>query len=260
MKLSVDLLIETASHLCVAVSVLPFERRWTRDEAIIGGHGVRLYKLLSAVLDQTCQHRRETTFIFARLSFETIVNGRYLMAQSRKEIFDEYVKYSLRHEAKLAAAIEANIASRGGTELPIERRMLNSIERAAERSNVELSEIGNKKHWGVGNLYERAKCVGLDEAYLATFAGPSHHVHGNWHDLLEYHLNDSSDGFVPDLEWHMPRPQVLNALAVLTIEFLQDYFGWCLGDVVGDIEGLLLDLHTRIMGLDSAHEQWLSKC
>jgi len=49
--LSVDLLVEADSYVC----------------AVIAGHMVRLYKLLSGLLDQTCQRRRETSFVFARL-------------------------------------------------------------------------------------------------------------------------------------------------------------------------------------------------
>lgn len=131
-ELAVNLLVEAGSYVCVAASVLPGGTKcWSRNEAIIGGNVVRLFKLISALLDQTCQRRRETTFIFSRLAFETIVNITYLIRCASPELFDSYVRYSLRHEKKLHDLIHENIKARGGEELPIERRMLNSIERAA---------------------------------------------------------------------------------------------------------------------------------
>jgi hypothetical protein len=179
--LSVDLLVEVGSFVRVAACISPGDtRRWNRDQAIVAGNVVRLYKLISALLDQTSQRRRETTFIFARLAFEAIVNVRYLIEFSCPELFDSYIRHSLRHEKRLYDRIKSNIAARGGV-LPIERRMLASIERAARTSGMSLSDVSaNKpKNWGNKNLFERAKAVGLDTAYPAAFGGGSHTVHGS---------------------------------------------------------------------------------
>jgi hypothetical protein len=55
--LTVELLIEVGSFICVAGNLLPKTRRWDRNQAVLGGQLVRLYKLISALLDQICQHR-----------------------------------------------------------------------------------------------------------------------------------------------------------------------------------------------------------
>jgi len=66
--LSVDLLVEADSYVCMAANLFSNpEMAWDREHAVIGRHMVRLYKLLSGLLDQTCQRRRETSFVFARL-------------------------------------------------------------------------------------------------------------------------------------------------------------------------------------------------
>lgn len=97
--LGVKLLIKVGSYVCVAASLLPPPpHRWNRHEAVIVGHLARLYKLISATLDQTCQHRRETTFIFGRLAFECIVNTLYLIENDDPEVTNSYVEYSMRHE------------------------------------------------------------------------------------------------------------------------------------------------------------------
>jgi hypothetical protein len=57
----------------------------TRDQATVGGNMVRLYKLLSAFLDQNVQKRFETNTIISRLAFETIVNAQYLAQRGRQQ-------------------------------------------------------------------------------------------------------------------------------------------------------------------------------
>ncbi len=71
---SVDLLIEAGSYICIVGNIYPYDTKtWDSSQAVIGGHLVRLYKLVSAMLDQTCQHRREIAFMFSRMAF--VCNG-----------------------------------------------------------------------------------------------------------------------------------------------------------------------------------------
>jgi hypothetical protein len=79
LRLSVHILIEVGSYACVAGNLYPIGTEgWDRDQAVVTGHLVRLYKLISALLDQTCQRRREISIILSRLAFECIINLRYL--------------------------------------------------------------------------------------------------------------------------------------------------------------------------------------
>jgi hypothetical protein len=51
--IGVELLVETGCYVCVAACIHPAQKNgWNRNEAIIGGNVVGLYKLLSAILDQ----------------------------------------------------------------------------------------------------------------------------------------------------------------------------------------------------------------
>lgn len=257
--LSVDLLIEVGSYVCIAGNIVPYPRKaWNRHEAVLVGHLVRLYKLISALLDQTCQHRRETSFIFARLAFECIVNTMFLIKNDRPEIVQSYIEHSMRHEKRLRDRIRANIASRGGETWPIERRMLTSIERSAKDSGVDLDHIDPPRNWAGKNLFEKAEDVGLDEAYLGTFAGPSHSVHGNWQDLLEYHLEAEEGGFLPDFDWHPTRPQLLTTVAHLTLITLGEFFSQIIGSAGNAVAEKLAELHERVQRLVQLHEEFLA--
>jgi hypothetical protein len=264
MTLTVGLMIEVGQYVCLASCILPGDRKaWSLKEAILGGHLVRLYKLISAVLDQTCQRRRETTVVFGRMAFECIINLKFLLKNASTKLFESYIHYSLKHEKKLRAAILKNIKARGGETLLIEQRMLNSIDKSFKKSKTSPDQINSKylKNWGGKNLFDKARDVGLEEAYLAAIGGPSHSVHGNWQELLEYNLKENESGFVPSLEWHTPRPQLPNALSLLavnvTIEYL-NYLRYLSPQKIEDIIEKLEDLGGRIILFDQLHEEFLS--
>jgi hypothetical protein len=114
--LSVELLVEVGSFICVAACMLPHGRRWSRNEAILGGHVVRLYKLISALLDQICQRRREIAFIIGRLAFECVVNLRFLLKNvDDPSVFTSYVTYSLKTERRTSGQNRRTHSEQGGS-------------------------------------------------------------------------------------------------------------------------------------------------
>ncbi|HET6432357.1 DUF5677 domain-containing protein [Dyella sp.] len=260
-SLALDLLIETDSYVCVAANIYKNENGvWSRDEAVLGGHLVRLYKLIDSLLDQTCKHRREMSIVLARLIFECIVNLRYLIANASYETFRSYRIYSLQHELKLIETIEENIAARNGLVLPIEDRMIKSILSSFRASDLTRDDVsGNKqRNWNGLNLYERARRVGLDQAYLAVFGGGSHSIHGNWQDLLEYHLEKLDDhSYRANMGWRRPRPQLLEALVTLTCEALFDYLRFVSLPDEHELFERLDDLGHRTQNLSDLHEKFL---
>jgi hypothetical protein len=260
--LSVDMLIEAGSYLVTAASVYPSgSEGWTRNEAVIGGSLVRLFKLVDAVLDQTCKHRLETAFILSRLHFETSVNSVFLMRHPSAEHFDNFVSYALQHENRLLSKIEENIALRGGDVLPIEKRMTRSIERTFELSQVDREDLPKKRmrDWQNANLCERAEAVGLGEAYLAVFAGSSQTVHGSWGDLFQHHLEPVGNRFKAKITFKEPRPQFLevNALhSVLVVSEFVDFLG--LYQERAALASIFNDFEDRIRKLSQLHENWLN--
>lgn len=258
---ALDLMIEAGSYTCVAANLYRNdEMHWTRDEAVLGGHLVRLYKLVDALLDQTCKHRREVSIVLSRLIFECIVNLRYMIANASAELFRSYRIYSLQHELRLIERIEENAAGREGLVLPIEDRMIRSINASFAASNLTREEVANgrERNWNGLNLFERAKTIGLDQAYLAAFGGGSHSIHGNWQDLLEYHLEKvDDDTYKANFDWHMPRPQILEALVTLMCEALIDYARFMSEEEVTDFSQRLQDLSERSLRLSQLHENFL---
>ena len=141
---------------------------------------------------------------------------------------------------------------------PVERRMLASIETAAAKSGIDLDSINPPKNWAGKNLFEKAREVGLDAAYLGAFGGPSHSVHGNWQDLLEYHLTLEDDGFLPNFDWHQPRPQLLTTIAHLSLLALTEFFSNIVGPAGSEVADKFPDVLERLQRLVGLHEEFLA--
>jgi len=260
---TVDLVIEVGSYALIAANLFKNpQMRWSRNEAILGGQLVRLFKLLDALLDQTCKHRREISVVITRLIFECIVNLRYMIANASDDLFNSYRSYSLQHELKLLERIEANVAERGGDSLAIEDRMIRSINLSFQASALTRQDVANhrQRNWSGLNLYERAERVGLGQAYMAAFGGGSHAVHGNWQDMLEYNLEKLDDNsYRPNLDWHMPRPQILETLAMLVADALMDYVTYFTEGDATEFVQRLEDLQDRAHRISALHEAFLVK-
>ncbi|MGM4912639.1 DUF5677 domain-containing protein [Rhizobium sp. 768_B6_N1_8] len=261
MGLTVGLAVETGQYVCIAASTTGEEPSWNRDQAAIGGNMVRMYKLVDAMLDQTCKHRGEMSFLLARLVFETIVNVQYLIRNFSTSLINSYVEHSLRHEKKLWNDIAQQIVARDGILLPIEDRMQQSIERAFSASGVRMDDVDpkNKAPWGNRNLYQKAEAVGLDALYLSMFGGGSHSIHGSWEEIYGNHLDWDGSRFTPNLEWQRPRPQVLLTICPVIVESVFSYFTFISHKLADELfADPLYDLLQRITSVSTAHEAYLA--
>lgn len=266
MNLAVELLKEVGIITTVNACTFRFDennnpRRWSRNEAISGGLMVRITKLQSSFLDQVCQKRMESAMILFRCIGESLINIHYLLRNESNELYNKFIEYSLREEKRLLNNINDNISKRG-SELPIEKRMKKSINRAFQTSNFKPEDVDekNREPWEE-NIYKRAKSVGLGNVYSAILSLPSHYIHGNWQDLISNHLEFENGEFSPNPDWNMPRPQPLLALCVLSIEANKLYVDKTLPDCPDrkKIIEMLDDINSRAKIVDSFHEKFLQK-
>jgi hypothetical protein len=81
--------------------------------------------------------------------------------------------------------------------------MLKSIDRTARMAGVSLGEVNLRgpRDWGGKNIYEKAKTVGLEDAYLTAIGGGSNSIHGNWQEIAGHHLewDDTTGRFTPNM-------------------------------------------------------------
>lgn len=266
MGLSVELLKEVAALTTILACTYHLDdlkrpRNWNRNEAILSGLLVRTAKLYHGYLDQVCQHRGEIAGILFRPLMETLINLKFLLAQEDDAMFDEFIEYSLREEKRLHQKIERNIKARGGEELPIEKRMKASIERAFKKSGFTHEQVNEESRasWG-GSIFKRAKAVGMEDAYSSLMGLPSHSVHGNWQDLITNHLEYEKDGtFTPNTDWSDSRPQAPFALALVSVAIGKEYLEKMIPEYheKKQLKERLDDLMVRIAVADDLHEKFL---
>lgn len=256
-----NLFREAASYVCVLANVtVGSTQAWNVEQAVLGGHLVRMFKLMRFAMEESIEHREEMLSVLIRLLAECVINLRYLIRNSSPELIRSYIACSLQHEKELATLIRSNIDARAGEALPIEVRMLRSISITFENSRLTEEELPVKKirNWGDKNLFEKAKDVGLGEAYLAIFGGPSRNVHGGWQDILHYHLECDSPGvFRPMLEFKQPRPQAIYSLTHLIVETMMGYVELLDHPSLRQVFDALADLDERNHAASNAHENYL---
>lgn len=261
-SLAVRLLGEAGARLCVAANVYREEKPyWTSEEAIIGGHVVRLHKLVGGVLLLSCEGRRELAAILVRLVFECGVNLCYLIENPEADVFDAFIRSSLAHEKELKERIQDAVESRGGETAAIEHRMLRSIRRSFDLAGVdpEEADAGRPRKWGAGGIYARAKQLGWRDPYLAGIGGMSHNVHGSWQDLIDHHIAVDDQGrFRADSQWHPPRPQYLTACALVATHCGIKYLAWLAPRRTRELRDEFRNLQSRVVTFDRLHEEFLS--
>ena len=266
MSLAVELFKEVSQITSILLCIERIDsknnpRKWKRNEAILGGLMVRFTKLQTGYLDQICQKRMEIANILFRCLGESIINLKYLLTKSTDYLFDEYIEYSLRQEKRFLNRIQKNIAKRG-SEIPVETRMKQSIERYLKISSFSVEQIDEKKWkpWGE-KIYDRAKKIDMEDLYIALFSLPSHSVHGNWQDLLTFHLEYENGEFSPKMQWGYPRPHPLFAITLLTVEINKLYLDEIISDCADKdkINKMLDDIFLRTFKVDELHEQFLQK-
>lgn len=264
MSLAIELFKEVCQLMLVLACTYRLDeknnpRKWKRNEAVLGGLMVRIGKLQTALLDQTCQNRSEIAVILLRCLGESLINLRYLLEKNSEDLFNEYIEYSLRTEKRLLDMIKQNIAERG-SELPIESRIRLSIEQDFKTSSFSPEEVDETvwKPWGE-KIYERAKSIGLEKEYFALCGLPNHAVHGNWQDLINYHLEYENGEFSPNPEWEPSRPQTLLAAALFSAETNKVFLDKIIPpfEDKDKINELVEDVLSKTILVDKLHEKFL---
>jgi hypothetical protein len=262
LELAGDLTRETAQWLAVLSGIHTNPGlEWDTRQAVVAGHVVRLFKLFRVLLQQVIEEREEMHWVTVRLIMETIINLSFLLTDPSADRIRSFILYSLRHEHRLRSLIQAKIAARGGEALPIELRMLRSIERMRANSAITWEEVAEyrERDWGSKNILERSKEVGLDEAYLMIIGGPSRNIHGNWSDFLQHHLEVVRPGrFRAKVKDTAVRPQTLLTVSLLTVPALIEYLLFLNAAGTERYHELLENLEGRIALANDLHEAFVT--
>lgn len=264
-KLAFELYKETAGILIVCGSTLVSyeeltELKFNRNQAICVGLLVRIVKFMRATL-AILSHGDdlgEVILALLRCIGESAINVRYLILKNDDSLFDKYVKVSLGPEGEMYDMIKENIEKRKGEPLPVEVRMLASIERLCKISGIKIAEVDRKhREWG-GTMRGRLKTLGIEKLYAVVQRIPSHAVHGTWADLALHHLETRSGGFVAKFEDSPVDTRILAPICLFVLAAVKDYYERFLAHSpeARPLNTRIDDLIDRLERVNSAHEEW----
>src|SRR6266478_5267768 len=237
---------------------------WSRNQAICAGLMIRISKFMLVVTQLSAKgDRADVVFALDRSILESAVNLEFLLTKNDDAVFDQFVKLSLGPERELYDIVQANIAERGGELLPIEKRMLDSINGVCQACGVKIEEVNQKYgDWG-GGVRQRLKALNKEEQYVAVQRLPSHAVHGTWVDLCMRHLEHDvkADVFLPDNSFTNVDARLLGPIATFVLEPTKLYLKQLFSNVPETAKLLerIEDLQNRIIEADAAHEKLMAQ-
>lgn len=223
MEASVELLKQTVELLWILIGIEYCDENGepieiTKEHAVIAGNINRYIKLNTSFLQNMCENKLEIASIILRCIGETYVNTKYLIANTEERVVRNYLKYSLLTEKELWNKIKENIEKRGGESKHIEYRMNESIKKSFDKSDFELDEVSRSSKWK--SILKRANEVAGEEFYSIFYGISSHSIHGNWQDILTYHLTTTENGFKLKLHWNNSQPQLIDAAVLINLDLI----------------------------------------
>jgi hypothetical protein len=138
--------------------------------------------------------------------------------------------------------------------------MIDSINRSFRASDFEEDEISNSSKWN-DKIKARIKEIIDPDFYVLIYGNASHSIHGNWQDIITFHLTKERDGFLPDTDWTYPTLQIIFSATVLSCDLLHTYAEEVLPDsenkkkLIASIEYIM----TRAFKLDRQHELFIQR-
>jgi len=256
-----SLFMECLSIMVPVVSLNKYELDGTqipfnREQAALVGNFVRYWKISRALLDEYREGREEIIFIHVRCLVETYINIKYFMRMNDEHTVNHYIKHSLRQEKKIIDELKKRISEEKKTE-PIEQRMLDSIRKSIEISGFTEDEIKNSSKWQ-SKVKARINELIDPLLYVFLYGNASHAIHGNWQDIISYHVDAFRDGFEPYIHFNYPNCKVLNSITMMSCELLQEYSKQVLPDTINRFELLkeLDSIMTRTAKLRFRHEEF----
>lgn len=234
------------------------EKTYTRDEAVIVGHMVRIAKLYDGFYQNVAKRQLEFCGIFMRLLSETEIKLRYLLSHSSEATANNFVLASYKPEKQMLQYFEELESSR--ELIPIEARMKRSILREIEEEGISREELLQNKRWDLDGLNIRAMLKKLDHDHLYPFmyGGASRWVHGGWSEFRRYHLVKKGEGYQPRLDYGDPDPRITGPVTQVCLEIAQDYLSWAGSDPDDVVDRIIKILLEHVQSLEQAHESSMS--
>ncbi|MFC4602733.1 DUF5677 domain-containing protein [Rhodococcus kronopolitis] len=229
-----------------------------RNEAIVVGQLVRMYKLVHAILGKAQQDRGgDQHTAVARQFLEGVSVIEYLTQDIADGMrFDAYVQDGLIAEKEFAKVVATEVAERDGKRWEIEDRLDTSINGTFRRAGVDKDALPGRKRIAFPNVETRLNLIGptMYGLYRASSGG----IHGTWNDIGNNHLTMNGDKFHPDFEPNAVRPQIFTSMALWGTRACLVYVKSYLPDCYSRLQPRMGSQIETVAKVDELHEKWLN--
>ena len=217
-------------------------------QTICLGHLARARSLMRSLLSLFGDdENNEAIFALTRLILETTANLRYLLSKDDPALYSAFMRSGLKADVDLFDDIEGKIKQRGaGPEWSIEAGMKESVKRYVTDSGTTLEEVrGSKRYWG-GSYYDRLRELGEEDGYLYFQRVPSSAVHGDWSNMLRFHVHKGDTGYRPWPGSIVPVESLLNPVTAFVCQAVITYVQ-ALHPDKQDFVSVVEDIFTAVM-------------
>jgi len=164
----------------------------------------------------------EATDILHRCVFETATKAIWMASANSDERIQRYLASSVQGDLELRSHINKAVESRKGEPTSIEQRMLQSIQRTVESTELNESEISTTP--ALPDLAAIMSSLGWSRLmYVVAQKMGSHHVHGTWTSLTTHYLQRVDGAFVPSGGSSATRTQHYAFTCLVVLSALQSY-------------------------------------
>lgn len=230
-----------------------------REQAVATGYIVRMSKFMGSVMalltDRVKEHG-EVILALNRCIIESAMRLRFFSEKATKQDVDDFIKSSLEAERDSYNLIQNNIKEAGKI-LPIEKRMLDSMDQLFKDSGID--DIKDLDSMPKRKTYKKIlKSLEMESGYPFFQGILSHSIHGTWVDLYKHHLEKTDTGFKAKPESLSPDPRLMCPMCIIVLTAIESYVRKYLPIEDKSISLILeriVDLKERNRQIDSLHEK-----
>lgn len=194
----------------------------------------------------------ETTTILDRCINESAIKLIWLCKNYKENKFDVFKAKALWTEIKLKKEINQNIKKRKGNILPIEDRMLSSINKYLYESNLTEDQIQKLRHQ-MPNMADIIKSIGMNDLHYTVIMNiGSHSLHGTWVSLKrDYYTENESEVHLKDMSESYTHINQYISVSNYVIESLRYFFELIFhdGEDKENFKRLLDDIKKEILNI-----------
>lgn len=204
----------------------------------------------------------ETTTILDRCINESAIKVIWLCHDYDENKFDIFKAKALWTEVKLKEEINQNILKRKGEILPIEDRMLASINKYIDESKLTEEKI-KKLRKKMPNMADIMRSISMKDLHYTVIMNiGSHSLHGTWVSLKrDYYTENEAEVHLKDMNESYTHINQYLSVSTYALECLKCFFQLIFhdGHEKENIKGLFDDIKKEILNIWNLHEQSICK-